>query len=123
MPTPCPAAPTTRRHNNRVVSITGNVVTLARPLPWSIDSLAWRPAIRATTSRRLGGVESLTIEFGWSMYPGVDKELNYNAISIAGMEQSWVRDVEVVNADSGVQLLDSSAVTVSGLTMRTTKKR
>jgi hypothetical protein len=39
------------------------------------------------------------------------------------MTQSWVRDVEIVNADNGIQVLDSSAVTISQVGMRVTASR
>jgi len=155
-----------RRHINRIVAVQGQQVTLLRPLPWSIRDLAWKPAIHRSLARRLGGVESLTLQFPWSAYSG--SGAGRNAISIAGavvadqaaaqqlhaprlapvpvrgtsgdgfpppcplvcrpthtagMTQSWVRDVEIVNADNGIQVLDSSAVTISQVGMRVTASR
>ncbi len=115
--------PSPPRHTNRILSISGMRVTLMRPLPWRIGDLGWRPALRINTGRRLGGVEAITIEFTWSPYLGFGRDRGYAAISIAGYQNSWVRDVEIVDADAGVQVLDSSLVTISGLLLRNSKPR
>ncbi len=50
-------------------------------------------------------------------------EAGYNAIAMSGLQHGFIRDVTIINADSGVLLNDVSFVTVSGLTMRTALPR
>ncbi|MBC8073152.1 MAG: hypothetical protein IAG13_32820 [Deltaproteobacteria bacterium] len=110
-------------HHTRVSAIAGTTVTLERPLPVDID-LAWSPDVRAVTATVAEiGVEHLRIEFPLTEYPGHFEELGYNAIDFAEVAHAWVRDVEIVNADYGVNLRDAYFVTVADVVLDTTGDR
>ncbi len=46
-------------------------------------------------------VESLTVSFPLTKYPGHLKELGYNGIHLNQVANGWVKDVEVLNSDMG----------------------
>ena len=79
-------------------------VVLQRALPFAVRT-AWNPRLyERVLSVREVGVEDLTIEFPWSEYSGRDQEQGLNAVELSGVYDSWVKDVEVVNADNAVLL-------------------
>ena len=87
-----------------VTKVTATTITLARTLPFPIDT-RWKPTVlaRAPNASEIG-IEHLTIEFLGTTYPGHFKERGFNAIDFSGLQDSWVRDVKIVNADYGVTL-------------------
>lgn len=112
------------RLSSCIIDVGPNYVELERPLPYDIRP-EYKPSIRsAKTYRRiLCGVESLSIRFPWSAFPGVNKEKGYNALSLANVQHSWVKDVEIVNADLGVVLWDVTHFSVMRVTLTTSKPR
>jgi len=85
-----------------VAAVQGTTVTLARPLrldvhlDWQPELYAWQPLVEDM------GVEDLTFQF-----PGVPKkphlqEEGFNAIQMHGCINSWVRNIEIIDADNGV---------------------
>lgn len=48
------------------------------------------------------------------------KEKGYNSIFMKGVSQGWIRDVDIVNADVGINIGDCEFVTVTNVTLRTT---
>lgn len=86
----------------KVVSISNNVLTFDRPLRADVRS-AWSPQIYAfAPTVRETGVEGLTLEFPNTTYPGHLVEKGYNAIYLDGVANAWIRDVTILDADSGV---------------------
>jgi len=57
-------------------------------------------------------VEGLSFEFPKTAYPGHLREKGYNAISLRGVVNGWVRDIRTVNADSGIFVNECKFVTV-----------
>jgi len=109
--------------HSRVASIADTTLVLERTLPVDID-LAWSPDVRpvsATVAEM--GIEHLTIEFPLTTYPGHFSEQGYNAIDFREVAHSWVRDVEILNADYGVNVRDSYFVTVADVVLDTTGDR
>ncbi len=108
---------------NRIAGISGNAVQLERALPVDID-LAWSPDVRlASASLTELGVEHLSIEFPLTEYPGHFDEQGYNAIDLVEVAHAWVRDVEVLDADYGINVRGSFFVTVADVTLDTTGDR
>jgi hypothetical protein len=64
------------------------------------------------TAREVG-VEGLTLEMASVPYPGHFNEKGYNAIYYLGAHDSWVRNVQVLNADLGISIYRSFFVTVT----------
>lgn len=107
----------------RIAGISGTTVQLERALPVDID-LAWSPDVRlASASLSELGVEHLSIEFPLTPYPGHFEEQGYNAVDLVEVAHAWVRDVEVLNADYGINVRGSFFVTVADVTLDTTGDR
>ncbi|AWV91426.1 MYXO-CTERM domain-containing protein [Bradymonas sediminis] len=108
---------------SRIEAINGDVVTLERALIADVET-RWTPTLRAVEPRLSEiGVESLTIEFPVTAYPGHLNELGYNAVHFNNAWHAWVRDVRVLNADLGVSFTSSFFCTASGVTLATTGDR
>ncbi len=109
--------------HSRIASIAGGSIELERALPIDIDT-AWSPRVFAfepTVSEV--GVEDLTIQFPLTSYPGHFNEQGFNAIDFDTVANSWVKNVQIWNADYGVNLRDSYFVTVADVILDTTGDR
>ncbi len=109
--------------HTRISAIDGDVVEIERALPVDVDT-RWSPQLRpfAPTGSEIG-VEHLTIRFPLTPYPGHFAEQGYNAIDFRRVANSWVRDVEVLNSDYGVNIRDCFFVTVQDVVLATTGDR
>lgn len=106
-------------HVVRIASVEGNDVLLDRPLRYELRP-GWNPVVRRFEVSVSGsGIESLTIEFPERAYEGHFTEVGYNAAVLSTVRDCWLRDIEVVNADSGVHTR-SWFCTIEGFTFRTT---
>ena len=88
----------------RVVKIDGTTLWLDRPLPcdvrpeWAAEVAIDQPTLQYS------GIESLTVSFPPHTYRGHFTERGYNAINIKSVSDCWVRDIAIINADSGIFL-------------------
>lgn len=104
----------------RITAITGNRVTLDRPLRCDFQP-EWQPQLRAfDPTVTESGVENLAIEFPVTPYQGHFAELGFNPVALSGVAHCWVRNVRVMNADSG-PFLSGVFNTVDGLILETTR--
>ena len=111
------------RFLSRVKSTSGTKIELERPLPYDLRA-AWTPEIhRFTPSLQEFGLEHLSIHFPWSPYPGHFKEKGYNAVFLQSVSQSWISDVEIQNADFGIDLNSTNFCTVDRVTLTTSRTR
>ncbi len=86
---------------SRITAINSNRVTLDRPLRCDVRQ-EWKPQLRAfAPTVTESGVENLTVEFPLTPYQGHFTELGFNPVALSGVAHCWVRNVRVVNADSG----------------------
>lgn len=105
------AAATTRKEMKnlcdwvaRVTAVEGDTITLDRPLrldvrpEWRAEVWSWKPTVENA------GIESLSFEFAGPPKRKHLQEEGFNAIHVRGAANSWVRDVEVIDADNGVIL-------------------
>ncbi|WP_309397905.1 glycosyl hydrolase family 28-related protein [Cerasicoccus maritimus] len=98
----------------RIASIDGNQVTLDRNLRYDIQP-QWSPRILIFSSSLYNsGIESLTCEFPNTPYLGHFSEQGWNAIEIAAAMNCWVKDVAIINADSGI-FIGGYNVTIEGV--------
>lgn len=97
-------------------------ITLDRPL--RIDArLAWRPVLlEDVSSAEEIGIEHLTIEFPATAYLGHFNELGQNAIAFDDVRNSWVRNVTIKNADSGM-FINGSSTTLEGILLLSDRRR
>jgi hypothetical protein len=104
----------------RITRIDGNRVHFDRPLRCDLMA-AWRPQIRSfepTVSE--SGVENIGFEFPNAPYQGHFTELGFNAIALSGVADCWVRNVRIVNADSGL-FLGGNFNTVQGVVLESAR--
>ena len=86
----------------RVISTDGDQLTIDRPLRFDVRS-AWQPEIHLDQPMVTEvGIENLTIAFPAQKYQGHFTEQGYNAIAFNNVYDCWVRQVRIVNADSGI---------------------
>jgi pectate lyase-like protein len=111
------------RFLSRVKSASGNRIELERPLPYEVRAV-WMPEIhRFTPSIEEFGLEDLSIHFPWSPYPGHFKEVGYNAVFVQNAANSWISNVEIQNADFGVDLNATNFCTVQDVVLTTSRSR
>ncbi|MCP4805009.1 MAG: hypothetical protein GY913_17090 [Proteobacteria bacterium] len=97
----------------RIESISDGEVTLAQPLKLDVQE-SWSPQLHALDALSEVGIEHLTLRFPDVEYADHLNEPGYNGIFLdAGVVDSWVRDVQFVNADSGL-LVDTLTKNVTG---------
>lgn len=109
--------------HTRITEIDGNTVEIERALPVDIDT-GWSPEVLPFEPRVSEiGVEHLTIQFPLTTYPGHFDEQGYNAIDFSGVANSWVRNVEILNSDYGVNIRNSFFVTVQDVVLAMTGSR
>ncbi len=93
-----------------------NSVRIDRPLRVDVRS-EWRPAVFSflPTVQQVG-VQDLTIEFPPSTAAPHLQEAGYNGIFLDGISQFWIRNVSILNCDSGVTSVGISRFgTIDGL--------
>jgi hypothetical protein len=99
-----------------VTAIAGSTVTIKEPLLHDLRPV-WNSVLARTALLSEVGIEGLRIEFPETLYEHHHLEAGYNAIYLTGLTHSWVRDVTIVNADSGILADDVSQVTIEGVTL------
>jgi hypothetical protein len=85
----------------RIVAIEGSRVTLNRSLRSDVRP-EWKPQLRAfAPTVTESGVENIGFEFPLTPYAGHFTELGFNPVALNSVAHCWVRNIRVVNADSG----------------------
>lgn len=110
---------------SQIVNISGNTITLDRPLRIDVRSY-WEPQIFLyAPSVQEVGIENLTFKFKSINEDGTPRqyimhqEPGYNAISFVKAANSWVRSVAVVDADNAINLeYYSRFITVDGVDIK-----
>ena len=100
--------------NLTIQAIKGRKVTFKEPINHDIRN-KWKPQIRKVGFVSEVGFDGFTIEFPSSVYAGRHREDGYNAIYINKALHSWVRDVKIVNCDSGIIVDNSKNITVKSV--------
>lgn len=85
----------------RITAVDGEDFTIDRPLRLRTNP-AWTKVQSFDPGITEAGVEHLTIEFPNTPYNGHFTEEGYNAIAISNATHCWVRDVRIINSDSGI---------------------
>ena len=102
------------RQTTRIIDIEGLTVTLADPLLHDVsDEL---PATIAGWDHLAHiGIEDLHLEFPQAPWFGHHLERGYNGIYLTSAYDSWVRNVRISNADSGLLTYNSANVTLQDI--------
>lgn len=105
---------------SRILAVTGNRVSLDRPLRCDVQP-EWKPQLRTfEPTVTESGVENLAFEFPLTPYKGHFTELGFNPVALNGVAHCWVRNIRVVNADSG-PFVSGVFNTVEGLVLETSR--
>ncbi|MEI7730339.1 MAG: glycosyl hydrolase family 28-related protein [Verrucomicrobiota bacterium] len=105
----------------RIKGIKGGALQLERPLRADLKAI-WKPEVLSfipTVSEC--GIENLCFEFPVTDYLGHFTELGYNPISLGGVINCWVRNIRIVNADSGL-FISGRFNTVDGVVYESHRK-
>ena len=104
----------------RITQIDGNRIQFDRPLRWDLK-LKWKPQVRRfePTVAEVG-VENLCFEFPNTPYMGHFKEVGFNAIALSKCSDCWVRNIRIVNADSGI-FSSGLFCTIQGVTLESNR--
>lgn len=103
------------RQSSRVAAIDGTTLTLTDPLLHDINAEV--PATLAEWQHISGvGIEDLHLEFPIAPNFGHHMERGYNGIYLTSAFDSWVRNVRISNADSGILSYNSANVTLRNIT-------
>jgi hypothetical protein len=106
----------------RITAIAGNHVSLDRPLRCDFRP-EWKPQLRAfTPTVTESGLENLAFEFPLTPYKGHFTELGFNPVALNGVAHCWVRNVRVINADSG-PFLSGAFNTADGVVLESARPR
>lgn len=99
-----------------IVKAEGQTVALDRPLRADVN-LEWAPRLkRYEPTLENCGVENLTIEFpATTTYRGHWLEDGYNPIEIKGAADCWLRNLKILNPDSGPFVVGSVFCTLDGI--------
>ncbi len=107
-------------HVARVVAVSGDRLTLDRPLRADINP-RWQPTLmKFEPKSQNSGLAGVAIEFPVTPYGGHFKEVGYNGIDLVGAH-NWVRDVEILNPDSGI-FIHGQFHTVEDVTIRSDRR-
>ncbi len=109
---------------SRLTSVSGRRIELERPLPVDVQ-LRWQPEIREPRpSVTEVGIENLSIEFKHAIYGGHLNEAGYNALRFEDVSNCWVRNVDIINADRGIDLSqDTRFCTVTDVRIGVSRSR
>ena len=85
----------------RITAIEGNQITFDRTLRSDVRT-DWKPRLRVfEPTVTESGVENLVFEFPVTPYRGHFTELGFNPVVMSGVAHCWIRNIRVLNADSG----------------------
>lgn len=102
------------RQTTRIVDIDGMTVTLSDPLLHDIGDE--QPATIARWSHLSNvGIEDLHLVFPQAPWFGHHMERGYNGIYLTSAFDSWVRNVRITNADSGILTYNSANLTLQDI--------
>jgi len=100
------------RQMTRIEAIERDMVTIADPLLHDIS--AELPAYASTWDHLSNvGIEGLRLDFPQALVFGHHVEQGYNGIYLTSAFNSWIKDIEIANADSGILTYDSASVTIA----------
>lgn len=105
----------------KIKAIKGTQIIIDRPLRFDIN-LEWSPKILSfEPDTQESGVENLTFLFPNIPYEGHFSELGHNALDITEAFNCWVKNIKIINADSGIFLLGEFC-TVDGVVIESERR-
>lgn len=105
------------RQQLEIISIQGDKVTFKSPLTISIDE-SYKAQIVEWKHLEQVGIEHLSVEFPMTPRIAHHVEQGFNAINLTRLFNSWVQDVVITNADSGILTEEIANVTIKDITTK-----
>lgn len=99
----------------RITAIDGNRIMLSDPLLMDANP-DWEPALVPWEHLENVSISNLRIEFPNGVNIAHHVEEGYNGIYLTNLFDSFVQNVEIINADSGILTDDNGNVTISDVT-------
>lgn len=100
----------------RVEKVQGNTLHLDRRLLFDVKP-EWKATVSLLNpSVQYSGIENLSITFPAHSYGGHFRERGYNGINVGEVNDCWIKDVNIINADSGI-FCRGSHCTLTGITI------
>ena len=100
----------------RIKKIQGNTLHLDRRLLCDVNP-EWDTVItKHDPNVKFSGIENLSIAFPAHRYGGHFREKGYNAINLGNVSDCWVRNINIINADSGI-FCSGSHCTIQDITI------
>ncbi len=84
-----------------ITAIKGNSITLKQPLLHDLRP-EWTPTVNEWRHLSEVGIEEIRFEFAHDEYYAHHLEKGFNAIYLTNAAHSWVRNIDLINADSGL---------------------
>lgn len=92
-------------------------IQLDRALPFELKKI-WTPRIyKFQPSLKEVGIEGVHIQFPAVQYSGHNNEQGYNGIFFKRLAHSWIRNVQISNADNAINIDSSNFVTATQITV------
>lgn len=105
------------RQQLEIVEISDDLVTFNGPLTIDIDP-SYQSHLVEWKHLENVGIEHLSIEFPMSPRVAHHVEVGFNAINLTRLYNSWVQDVVITNADSGILTEEIANVTIKDITTK-----
>jgi len=99
----------------KIESIDGNTLTMDRPTRYDIKPEwvsiigKWEDPVQEI------GIESMTFKMANQNYAGHNKERGNNAIQVSNIANSWIYDVEILDADNAIKVSNSRFLTLKDI--------
>ncbi|KAL4427839.1 hypothetical protein ABPG75_001928 [Micractinium tetrahymenae] len=98
-------------------------IELERPLLYDLR-LEWEPGVYSFEQAvQHSGWEDFTVNFAWTPYPSHFVVEGMNGFWFSGTANCWVRNVDIINADTGGEAINSDFVTMSDIKLWHTARR
>lgn len=107
----------------KIVKVDENKITFDRPLRVDVK-LEWQPTLytyEPTVSDV--GIENFTVEFSGEPKKKHLKEAGFNAIQFENVANSWIRNIDIIDADSGVFVIGSRFCQVENINFKSKKRQ
>ncbi|GAK94652.1 hypothetical protein JCM19298_227 [Nonlabens ulvanivorans] len=105
------------RQQLEIISIVDNQVTFKSPLTISIDTTYDAQIVEWKHLENVG-IEHFSIEFPMTLRVAHHVEQGFNGINLTRLYNSWVKDIVIVNADSGILTEEIANVTIKDITTK-----
>lgn len=99
-----------------VLKVEGNVLHIKEQLLHNINP-SWKVTLQTAHYLKEVGIEDFVIQFPKSTYRGHLQEAGFNGIYLTDLLHSWVKNITIINADSGIIVSKSKNTTLYNISI------